>query len=199
MSLAAVILLIVSGVAGVSLTVWGRIMPPETPATKRGFVAVGGISVICIIAAGVLNVFSQDRLRDTIETMAGNIQKLAPPANVQKNLSIDEILAAAASKLRDQNAQIQKLQSEVKGIMQPADALYLNKTVAARTLGTAQRTDTTVTFQLVVAGQNGLDFAKEFQYQGLTLKCQPPGEVATLGSFGVTETRYPSLKCEIVR
>ena len=135
MSLAAVILLIVSGVAGVSLTVWGRIMPPETPATKRGFVAVGGISVICIIAAGVLNVFSQDRLRDTIETMAGNIQKLAPPANVQKNLSIDEILAAAASKLRDQNAQIQKLQSEVKGIMQPADALYLNKTVAAGRLG----------------------------------------------------------------
>jgi hypothetical protein len=106
MSLAAIIFLIISGVAGVTLTVWGRVMPPETKRAKRGFVAVGGLSVLCIVAAGVLNAISQDRLKRTLEIVATNVQKLAAPANVRQDLTVDEILAAAASKLREQDAQI---------------------------------------------------------------------------------------------
>lgn len=199
MSLAAVILLIISSVAGVALTIWGRLKPLETPAAKRGFVALGGVSVVCIIAAGILNASTQDNLRQTLETVSSDIRKLAEPANVRKDLNVDQILAAAASKLRDQDAQIKKLQSEVTGITRPADALYLENEIVARTLGDVQKTDTNVIFQLVVAGQNGLDFGREFQYQNLRLKCQPPGTISNMGSFGVMDTRYPGLNCKIVR
>jgi hypothetical protein len=199
MSVAVIILLIISGLAGVTLTVWGRVMPPETAATKRGFVAVGAVSAICIVVAGILNAATQDSLKRVIETMSENVQKLAEPANVRKNLSVYEILAAAASKLRDQDVEIQKLQSEVKGITHPNDAFYLNNVIVARTLGTTQQTDTDVIFQLIIAGQDGLDFDKEFQYQSLTLKCRPPGVYGGSGSFGVMEMRYPGVKCEIKR
>jgi hypothetical protein len=199
MSLAALLLLVVSGVAGMILTVWGRIMPPETPAAKRKFVALGALSVICIVAAGALNAVTQDSLKRTLETVSVNIQKLAEPANVRKDLSVDEILAAAASKLRDQDAQIQKLQSEVKEITHPTDALYQDNVIVARTLGGVQKTQTNIIFQLVVASQNGLDFNKDFEYQDLRLKCQTPSIVGSNGSFGVTDKRYPGLKCEITR
>jgi uncharacterized protein YoxC len=197
--MSAVFFLIVSGIAGVALTVWGRLVPPDTPATRRGFVAVGGISVLCIIAAGVLNARTQDKLQRTIETVSVNVQKLAEPANVRKDLSVDDILAAAASKLREQDAQIKKLESEVKGITHPTDALYLDNTIIARTVGAVQQTDTNVIFALVVAGQNGLDFTKEYDYQGLKLKCQQPGTFGSMGSFGVMDTRYPRVNCEIVK
>jgi hypothetical protein len=199
MGLAAVILLIISGVTGVILTVWGRVMPPETRAAKRGFVALGGVSVACIILAGALNAVSQDNLNRAIRDMSQNVQKLAEPANVRKDLSVDDILAAAASKLREQDVEIKTLQSQVGGITHPPDALYMNNAMVARTLGSVRRTDANVVFQLVVAGQDGLDFSKEFQYQTLTLKCDPPGLIASNGSFGVMDTRYPDLKCDIKR
>ena len=109
----------------------------------------------------ILNAISQDHLKRTLETVASNVQKLAERANVSKDLSIDEILAAAASKIHDQGVQIQELQSDVKGIKRPTDGLYLDNTLVARTLGVVQETDAGVTFQLVVAGQSGLDFSRE--------------------------------------
>ena len=181
------------------LTVWGRVMPPETVAAKRSFVAVGAVSVICIIAAGILNAVSQDSLKEAIQKMSENVQKLAGPANVQMNLSVDEILAAAASKLREQDTKIQTLQSEVKGITHPKDAFYLDNVIVARTMGSVQQTDTNIIFQMIVAGQNGLDFTKNFQYQNLTLKCEHPGIMSGVGSFGITDTRYPGVMCEIKR
>jgi hypothetical protein len=113
MAIASVILIIISSVAGVVLTVWGRVTPPETRAAKNAFVALGILSVLCIIAAGVLNGVSQNRLENTIETTATNVQKLAETVKVAKNLSVDQILAAAASKLRQQDQEIQQLQSDV--------------------------------------------------------------------------------------
>ena len=52
MGLIPVVLLIISGVTGVILTIWGRVSPPETTPAKRGFVAVGGVMVVCIVAGG---------------------------------------------------------------------------------------------------------------------------------------------------
>src|SRR5438552_18786948 len=93
MAISSVVLLIISGIAGVALTVWGRVMPPESRNAKRGFVVVCALSVVCIISAGVINAISQNKLSYTIETMAANVQKLAAPANVQKDSSVDQILS----------------------------------------------------------------------------------------------------------
>ncbi len=199
MGIAAVILLVISGVAGVVLTVWGRVMPPETSATRRGFVAVGGLSVICIVAAGILNAASQNSLKRTIEMVSANIQKLAAPANVRRDLSVDDILAAAASKLRQQDVQIQQLQSQIKDIKHPKDALYLGDKIVAKTLGTVRQVNSDIVFQLVVAAGNGLDFSQDFHYQNLTLKCRSSGITGSTGSFGVRDTRYPNLQCQIIK
>ena len=99
------------------------------------------MSVICIIAAGILNAASQDSLKLTLEMLSQNVQKLAEPANVRKDLSVDDILAAAASKLREQDAQIKTLQSEVNTITHPPNAFYLNNSIVATALGAVQRTD----------------------------------------------------------
>jgi hypothetical protein len=105
-------LLIVSGVAGVVLTVWGRVRPPDSQATKRGFVALGGLGVVCIVAAGILNSFSQDRLSGTIAKMATDVAKLAAPASVDPKLTPDQILSAAAAKLIEQQDRITKLEAQ---------------------------------------------------------------------------------------
>lgn len=113
MGIASVILVIASGVSGVLLTVWGRVMPPETSRAKRGFVTLGGFSVICIIAAGILNAISQNRLNGTIVAMASDVRKLAEPAKVDQNLSVEQILAAAASKLLEQQKTIDRLGADL--------------------------------------------------------------------------------------
>lgn len=100
-------------------------MPPESRRTKAGFVAVGAFSVLCIIGAGINNSISQNRLTQTISVMADNVQKLAAPANVQKNSSVDEILAAAAAKLLQQDRQIERLEKETGPITHPEDGLYI--------------------------------------------------------------------------
>jgi hypothetical protein len=41
-------LLIVSGISSVALTIWGRIIPPDSGCTKSGFIGVGVLSVLCI-------------------------------------------------------------------------------------------------------------------------------------------------------
>jgi hypothetical protein len=199
MAIASVILLIISGIAGVVLTVWGRVMPPESRGAKRGFVVVGGLSVICIVAAGIVNALSQTQLNQTISTMADDVRKLAAPAKVEQNASVDQILGAAAAKLIQQDEEIKKLTADVKGITKPADGLYLNGTMVGRALGEVQQTVDGVTFQLVVSGSDGLDFSQILEYQSLRLKCEAPGVIGQTGSFGVMDTRYPSLHCTIIR
>jgi hypothetical protein len=84
-------------------------MPPESRAAKRVFVTVGGISVVCIILSGVINVISQNKLTHTLDAIDSNVQKLAGPANVQENSSVDEILSAAAAKIIEQQKQIDEI------------------------------------------------------------------------------------------
>lgn len=112
----AIALMIVSGVAGVMLTVWGRIVPPKNPATRSSFVFVGAVGVLCIIAAGVLNSRSQESLNGTIKKMADDVGKLADLAQVNPNQSTDHILAAAASKLISQQGQINHLTADLERV-----------------------------------------------------------------------------------
>ena len=195
----SVILLAISGVAGVILTVWGRLIPPDTRYTKLGFVALGTVSVVCIIGAGIINSTSQSRLTRIIGTMAENVQKLSGPANIRSSANADQILSAAAEKLIQQDAEIQKLTSEMNAITKPADGFYENDVMVGRSVGSTQTKGNIMMFQLVVAGGNGLDFSRVFQYQDHSIKCEPPPVVGQSGSFGVMSTQYPNLRCTIER
>lgn len=172
-------------------------MPPETRRTKFGFVAIGGLSVLCIIAAGIINSISQNRLNNSIETMGRNIKTLAAPANVSNNANVDQILAAAASKLMQQDKDIEHLKSNLNDITHPPDAFYLNDSIVARTAGNVRREGKYITFQLVISGSSGLDFKQTFRYQTFSLKCEPPPIVGQSGSFGVMDTRYPDVRCAV--
>jgi hypothetical protein len=98
--------MIASGTASVVLTVWGRLMPPDTWQTRTGFVFVGIIAVGALITAATLNSRSQEQLITTITTMAENVGKLAAPANVDpKSATTDQILSAAAAKLLQQDGE----------------------------------------------------------------------------------------------
>ena len=188
-----------SGLAGVSLTVWGRVMPPETTWAKRGFVALGILGAICIIFSAILNSNSQEELKGTITKMAGDVAKLATPAKVDPTLTPDQILGAAAAKLIEQNREIEKLKSDVKDLTYPANGFYDGDTMVAVAQGRAALSGDQVVFQLVVARDRGLDFSKVFRFQNKDLKCDKPGTFGQSGTFGVMTTQYPDLHCTVIR
>jgi hypothetical protein len=173
-------------------------MPPETARAKRGFVAVGGLSVICIIGAGLLNGVSQDRLRTTISAMADDVKKLAGPANIKNDATVDQVLAAAASKLIQQGNEIASLEAELDKIKNPP-GLYDGKTLVGLAQGNIQETSNTVVFQLLVAGPNEIDFSKHYRYDNHEVSCRLPGSYGSTGSFGVMRMQYPGVECNIVR
>lgn len=173
-------------------------MAPETKWARRGFVALGALSVICIIGAGLLNSISQSRLTTTINKMAANVRKLAEPANARRDASVDQILLAATSKLIQQDKEIQHLQRSVHSITHPANAIYLGNSIVAQAEGNVRKDGNTLTFQLIVARGTGLDFGQEFTFQKFKIKCARPGMVGQQGTFGVMVTRYPNTKCTIM-
>ena len=172
-------------------------MPPETASAKRGFVAAGIVSVLCIIGAGLLNAVSQDKLRTTIDSMAENVKKLAGPANVKSDADTDQVLAAAASKLIQQGTEIATLEAELNKIKNPP-RLYDGNTLVGLARGNIQEVGKTVTSQLIVDGQNGIDFSKELRYGTHRVSCRVPGSYGSVGSFGVTQMQYPGLQCDIL-
>jgi hypothetical protein len=200
MAAISVILLIISGIAGVILTVWGRVVPPETKKAKVGFVVVGGISVACIISVGILNAISQNRLNSTIQNVAENVQKLAGPAKVTADhLSVDQILSAAAEKLIEQDKKLKTLNEDLQKRIQPANGIYIDDKLVGQSMGQVIRNGGHLTFQAIFAGGDGIDFSKPMEYQRLKLRCQPSWMSGSLGGLGVTtEWRYPNVECDIV-
>jgi hypothetical protein len=72
----------------------------------------------------------------------------AEPANIPRDFSVVDNLAVAASRLREQDAQIKTLQSEVNTITHPPNAFYVDTAIVATALGSVQRTDKTLRVQL---------------------------------------------------
>lgn len=173
-------------------------MPPENKAAKRLFVAIGAVSVFCIVVAGILNSISESNLSRTIQSMARNVQALSRTANVGAGASVDQVLSDAATKLIHQDKQIKTLQLQLHGLVHPANALYVGRTIVAKTFGTVSKLNGSITFQLAIAGGSGLDFSQTMEYRGFVMRCSPPGIVGKLGSFGVMDTRYPDLHCSII-
>ena len=52
-----------------------------------------------------------------------------------------------------------------------------------------------IMFQLIVAGADGLDFDQTFTCQDVRIKCERPGTFGQEGSFGVINTKYPNVQC----
>ena len=173
-------------------------MPPETKTAKRGFVALGSLSVVCIFVAGLLNLQSQNRLYNAIDGIADNVRRLAGPANVRESASVDQILAAAATKLNNQDVEIKNLQRSVTKIIKPPNGFYSGDTELAHSEGGFTGDGNTMLFRLVVAGPDGLDFNKTYRYQNLDLQCSKPPVFGQSGSFGVMQTSYPNLECHVV-
>lgn len=173
-------------------------MRSDSLAHKMWHTVIGIVGIGALVIATFLASSTQRRYVDAFNRLADNVQRLAGPANAQKDSNVDQILAAAASKLMQQDAEIQQLKSSVNAINHPADGLYLGNAMVGKSLGAVEVSDGYITFQLVIADGNGLNFAQIFRYQDKNLKCQMPAMVGQMGSFGVMQTRYPNLRCAIV-
>ena len=199
-------LLIVSGVSSIALTVWGRLVPPDSPWTKRGFVAVGVLGAACVVVAGFLNSSSQDRfiaaqdtLTGTINKMAENVAKLAGPASADPGLSPDQILAAAAAKLIQQDKEIARLKKDIDPIAHPTNGLYVGDSLVGLAQGESWQNKSEVVFQRVISGGSGLDFSQVFRYGNHELKCANPSVASQTGGMGVTDQMaYGQVRCEVV-
>jgi hypothetical protein len=170
---ASIILLIISGTAGVVLTVWGRVMPPDTPRAKKGFVAVGAVSVFCIISAGIINAVSQNKLENTLATVVSKIQNLAEVADVQKDTSTDRILSAAASKLQEQNKELEDARLRIAALERPhldPSKLYQNKIPVADVGTISSQSGSAINFdKITTIGQ--MDINQTFEFRDWRLRC----------------------------
>jgi hypothetical protein len=196
MAIASVILLIISGTAGVVLTVWGRVMPPEGRNAKRGFVAVGGLSVICIVVAGILNAVSQTELSQTISTMADDVRQLAAPAKVEQNATVDQILSAAAAKLMQQDKELVNAKNRLAALEHPPrddSGLYQGGKLVAHVLNAAVM-DSLVTFGTITDAAS-LDTTQPVEYKKLILRMT--GAATASGGSGIID-RYGGVSCAVV-
>ena len=171
-------------------------MPPDTRQTKIGFVLIGAASVLFIIVAGAINMISQNRLSEAIRSLTDDVHKLAYSTNAAPDASVDQILAAAATKLIHQDKEIQDLRSKLDPITHPENGIYLNGSLVGIAEGERRFEPNKIEFQRVTTGAKGLDFSKIYQYRELKLKCEPPGIVGTNGRMGITDqTIYGGLLC----
>src|ERR1700722_20412764 len=76
--------------------------------------AIGVVGLVAVIAGTLLNSSTQKQYVDAFNHLSDKIGALAAPAETDPKQSTDQILAAAAAKLIDQQKQIGQLNSDVQ-------------------------------------------------------------------------------------
>jgi hypothetical protein len=120
--------------------------------------------------------------------------------DVRKSLALgsaspEQVLAAAASKLIEQGREIGQLQGELDKIQNPP-GLYDGKVLVGLAKGNIQENASTITFQLIVSGPDGIDFSKKFRYAEHNVSCRVPGPYGSIGSSNVMQMQYPNVQCD---
>jgi hypothetical protein len=86
------------------------VAPPSNLEQKVAFVFVGGVGILALIGSTILNASSQNDLLQQVSGLRTDIQGLAKLSEVSPNAGTDQILAAAAAKLIEQDRKIRELQ-----------------------------------------------------------------------------------------
>ena len=189
---------LIGGLCFATLTVWKPFMRSDSRGHRLWHTVIGIAGMAALVVATVLNSSMQTQYADALNRLATSVQKLAGPAKAEANSTVDQILAAAASKLIQQDKEIRRLNDNVNAIQHPADGLYFGDAMVGRVMGNISKNGNHIVFQLVVAGSVGLDFSRTLTFQNLSIKCKRPSLIGESGSFGVMQMRYPNVHCEIV-
>ena len=197
MSLATTLQL-VAGLCFAILTIGSPFMRSDSRGHKIWHTLIGIAGICALITSSVLNGQTQKEYAKSFDRLAVNIQKLAEPAQAENGSSVDQILAAAASKLIKQDTEIKHLKSDVQSVTHPSNGFYRGDAMVAIAQGNAAVSGNQITFQLVVAGGDGLDFNQVYTFRNADLKCERPSTYGETGNFGVLKTQYPRLQCTIL-
>lgn len=159
---------------------------------------IGFIGIAAIVCSGFLTASTQRAYSDAFNKLSSSVQVLADAAQTDRSLSVDQVLGAAAAKLIQQDKEIGQLNRDMHGVTHPLNGLYIRDMMVAAAEGNATLSGNLITFQLVVTGQDGLDFDQTYRFQDADLKCQKPGTYGQVGTFGVMRMQYPGMVCTIV-
>ena len=106
----SILLALIAGGFGAAVAIWGVVAPPSSLEQKVAFAFIGGIGVLALIGSNILSVSSQNDMLKQVSGLRTDIQRLANLSEVSPNAGTDQILAAAAAKLIDQDRKIRELQ-----------------------------------------------------------------------------------------
>ena len=104
------ILAIIAGVVGSVVTIWGSVSAPSSFEGKVFFVFIGVVGVAALVASTILNSRSQDQMGRQVLGLRTDIQGLAKLAEADPNANPNQILAATAAKLIEQDKRIRQLE-----------------------------------------------------------------------------------------
>jgi hypothetical protein len=189
---------LIAGLCFAALTLGRPFMRSDSATHRLWHTAIGVVGMITLVVATVLSASTQQRYINAFNNLADSVHKLATPASVKESANVDQILAAAASKLTQQDKEIQGLKTSMAAITHPRDGIYIRDTMVARAQGNIQRDGDTLVFQLIIAGPQGLDFNTPLDFQTFKIKCSQPDQWGQSGSYGVLVSRYPNTKCLII-
>ena len=162
------------------------------------------VSLIALCILGIIGSWFQGAREHSDARIAEEKQEHIASSvdDMRKSLALgsatpEQVLAAAASKLIQQDTEIATLQADLDKIKNPP-GLYDGKTLVGLARGNIKEMGRTVTFQLIVGGENGIDFSKELRYGNHRVSCRVPGPYGSIGSFGVSQMQYPDVQCDIL-